>query len=122
MQQIDEKTAAHLLRRLPYREWMSIGILHDPKGIGRIDIGSLEELLWSIRPAQKSLSAVRYERLERWLRESIEDTALADKVAEVLAQELSYVETSRQVYELVENRVEQLLAHAPKESNDETLA
>jgi len=108
MQYIDSKKAAHLLRQLPYDQWMSIGILQAPKGMGRIDIGSLDELLWSIEPSVKTLSAVRFAKLEKWLRESVEDTEFADEVQNIDAEEISYVAKSKLVYEATQRRVKLL--------------
>ena len=105
MHYIDSKKAAHLLRPLPYEKWMSIGILQAPKGMGRIDIGSLDELLWSIEPSVKTLSAVRFEKLEAWLRDSVEDSDFADEVQKINAEDLCYIDKSRLVYEAAKTRV-----------------
>lgn len=105
MHYLDSKRAAHLLRQLPYNDWMSIGILQAPKGMGRVDVGSLDELLWSIEPSIKTLSAVRFEKLEKWLRESVEYPEFADEVQKIDAEEISYIEKSRQVYEAAQRNI-----------------
>ena len=105
MHYIDSKRAAHLLRQLPYNDWMSIGILQIPKGMGRVDIGSLDELLWSTEPSVKTLSAVRFEKLEKWLREAVEYPEFADEVQKIDAEDLTYIEKSSQVYEATKRHV-----------------
>ena len=105
MQYIDSKKAEYLLRQLPYKDWMSIGILQAPKGIRKIDIGSLDELLWSIEPSIKTLATVRFEKLEKWLRESVEYHEFADEVQKIDAEEISYMEKSKLVYEATQRRV-----------------
>ena len=105
MQYIDSKKAEYLLRQLPYKEWMSIGILQAPKGIRKTDIGSLDELLWTIEPSIKTLATVRFESVVRWLRDSVEYPEFADEVQNIDASDISYMEKSKLLYEATQRRV-----------------
>ncbi len=108
MKFIDQKEAKHLLREVPYEEWLVIGRMMVPKGVHMARISSLEELEWTIRPTAKTLVAMRFDNLEQWLRKSVEDSYLADKVAAVTAQDIPYVEQSKTIYEAVLERVNML--------------
>jgi hypothetical protein len=105
MQTIDPKEAQHLLRELPYEKWLLVGRMMVPKGVHQARIASLEELEWTIRPTAKTLVAMRLENLEWWLREGVEDIALADRVSEIRSSGSSYVEQSKAIYEAVLARV-----------------
>jgi len=118
MQYLDQKEAKHLLREVPYEEWLVIGRMMVPKGVHMARISSLEELEWTIRPTAKTLVAMRFDNLEQWLRKSIGDSYLADKIAAVTAQEIPYVEQSKAIYEAVLERVTMLRNAAGNEEAD----
>jgi len=115
MQFMDAKEAKHLLREVPYEQWLPVGRMMVPKGVHTSRVGSLEELEWTIRPTAKTLAALRFNNLERWLRESIGDTVLADEVKSFVSRDLSYVETSKLIYEALKKRVETLKEIASEE-------
>jgi len=115
MQFMEAKKANYLLREVPYEQWLPVGRMMVPKGVHTSRVGSLEELEWTMRPTAKTLVALRFENLERWLRESIEDPQLADDVKAYVAQDLSYVETSKLIYEALQKRVEHLKKIAAQE-------
>ena len=116
MHDIDAPTAKRLLRTLPYEEWLPVGRMMIPKGIHTARVGSLEELLWTLKPGAKSLATVRFDLLERGLRERVGDESLADEVARIAALKLSYVEASKAIYAALEERVTRLEKAA--EAND----
>jgi len=115
MQFMEAKEAKYLLREVPYEKWLPVGRMMVPKGVHTSRVGSLEELEWTMKPTAKTLVALRFENLERWLRESIEDRQLADEVKAYAAQGLSYVETSKLIYEALHKRVESLKKIASQE-------
>ena len=115
MQFIDKKEAQHLLREVPYEQWLVIGRMMVPKGVHQARISSLEELEWTIRPTAKTLVAMRFDNLERWLSDAIGDKELAAKVAQIRQQNISYVEQSKAIYEAVLERVNMLRAVANEE-------
>jgi len=122
MQKLNSEKATHLLRQLPYKMWMRVGILNAPKGIGRIDVGSLDELLWSIQPSKKSLVVVNHEQLETWLRESVQDEDFAQEIQDIRNQDITYIEISQMVYEATQKRVAILKSYIEEEKSDETMA
>jgi len=115
---LDAKEAKRLLREVAYEEWLPVGRMMVPKGVHNARVGSLEELEWTMRPTAKTLVAIRFENLERWLRDSIGDKALADEVASLLSRELSYVERNKLVYEALKKRVATLKTIASQEVDD----
>jgi len=115
MKFMEAKEAKHLLREVPYEKWLPVGRMMVPKGVHTSRVGSLEELEWTMRPTAKTLVALRFENLERWLRETVGDQVLADEVKAFVARNLSYVETSKLIYETLQKRVETLKQIASEE-------
>ena len=106
MKPIEKKEAQYLLRNLPYEKWLAVGRMMVPKGLHIARISNLEELEWTLRPTAKTLVAIKFENLEKWLRDSIEDIYLADAVSGITSKkELSYVEHSKLVHEEILKRV-----------------
>jgi hypothetical protein len=114
MQHIDSKTAQHLLREVPYAQWLKVGRMMIPKGIHQARISSLTELEWTIRPTAKTLVIMRFDNLEHWLRDNIGDHTLADSVLEIRSRDIPYVEQSKAIYEAVVQRLK-VLTEATKE-------
>ena len=101
--------AEHFLRELPYEQWLTTGRMMVPKGIHISRISNLEELEWTMRPTAKTLVAMRFDNLEKWLRESIGDNYFADEVKKIREKEgISYVECSKLIHEAILSRVTHL--------------
>lgn len=108
MQFIDKKEAQHLLREVPYAQWLTVGRMMVPKGVHQARVSSLEELEWTIRPTAKTLVAMRFENLEKWLHDAVGDKELASKVKVFSSRDIPYVEQSKLIYEAVLERVNML--------------
>jgi hypothetical protein len=115
MQTIDQTEARHLLREVPYAEWLQIGRMMIPKGIHQARISSLSELEWTIRPTAKTLVLMRFDNLEQWLREAVGDHTLAETVLAIRSRDIPYVEQSQAVYDAVAERVAALKEAAGEE-------
>jgi len=115
MQMIDPKEARHLLREVPYAQWLKIGRMMIPKGIHQSRISSLPELEWTIRPTAKTLVIMRFENLEQWLRDDIGDHTLAERILAIRSRDVPYIEQSKAVYEAVVERVAALKQAAGRE-------
>ena len=115
MQFIDQKEAQHLLRKIPYEQWLTIGRMMIPKGVHHARISSLGELEWSMRPTAKTLVVMRFENLEHWLRASVGDSYLAGQVEETMKKDIPFVEQSQEIYDLVSVRVKSLQSIAGEE-------
>ena len=78
--------------------------------------GSIQADLYSVREVALLLSdkhpAIELDRLEQWLRTTIGDEELADRVQEVQSEDLSDRELLQRVRLLVEKRLEQCRARS----------
>jgi hypothetical protein len=78
--------------------------------------GSIQADLYSVREVALLLSdkhpAIELDRLERWLRTTIGDEELADRVQELQSADLSDRELLQRVRLLVEERLEQCRARS----------
>ncbi|WP_353661358.1 hypothetical protein [Hydrogenimonas sp. SS33] len=95
----------YLLRELPYEEWFEAATLTGSKMIIREAIGSLEELKDFFNPIRDDMiPSIRLPELAVWLRETLGDKVLAEKVEKILQTTPVYIEQCRRVREAVIER------------------
>ncbi len=100
--------AQHILRTLEHGRWLDTGLAFPPKSIIRRSIRSLDQLRFLLEPSANSYPLVRFDALQRWLREDVEDETLAKTVEAITRSDRSYIDKCLAIYEAATQRIERL--------------
>ena len=100
--------AKHLLRVLPYEEWLGVGTYFPPKHINERKIKSVEDLRWFLKPSPHGIPAIKLDRMVEWIEKSVGDRELAEALAPIVSSEAAYLEKCFHSYEIIAERCDLL--------------
>jgi hypothetical protein len=105
MAPMDPETARRVLARVPYSSRFQIGCLVPPVGLLQSSVRSLGELELAMRPEDRSLVGVHFERLADWIANAIGDPAGAAAVREAASLAPCYADACEAVQRVIAERV-----------------
>lgn len=104
MDTLEESQVEHVMRKLAFEDTLQAEFMIRPRGSAPVWIDSLEALYIVFEPNSKSYPAVDFDEMISWVREKIQDVALADKLAD-FDPALSYFERCQHTYLLLHSRL-----------------
>jgi hypothetical protein len=105
MMPMDRETAARVMARVPYSGRFQIGCLVPPVGLLQSSVRSLGELELAMRPEDRSLVGVHFERLADWIESTIGDPTGAAAVREAATLAPCYADACEAVQRVIAERV-----------------
>ena len=109
MEAMTRDEARHLLRTLPFDDWLMAAVLFPPRTTARRRLRSLEELVLMFTPNEKMFPSVKLERVVAWVDRKVGDRRLASELEAIATDERGdYMHQCYAFYEKMAQRYDTL--------------